>query len=274
MKLFRRCRRQWELKYVEGIGNEDSDYRNKKADIGTLVHMYLEAHYKDTEDGYLKAKRLFEIASPDTRAWANTMISGYLDWLAETGVDAGWKIEGVELELRVPWGEPRYNGDYGHDPFQVVMQGHVDLLATDAHGQRKLVDHKTVDSLDSYARQLQVDTQMLTYAVLLEMQGIEISGAIHNAIKRSKRTSRATPPFYQRNEVHYNTAQIIHHRMAMEATIRGMLDARLALESGVDRHSVTYPNPTKDCTWDCPFLSICPMMDDGSNAEAVIKMMK
>jgi hypothetical protein len=32
-----------------------------------------------------------------------------------------------------------------------------------------------------------------------------------------------------------------------------------------------YPNPTKDCSWDCPFKAPCLAMDDGSDYEYILK---
>jgi hypothetical protein len=44
----------------------------------------------------------------------------------------------------------------------------------------------------------------------------------------------------------------------------------MALDAGADHHDVVPPNPTKDCTWDCDFVSICTMFDDGSRVEDAV----
>ena len=31
-----------------------------------------------------------------------------------------------------------------------------------------------------------------------------------------------------------------------------------------------YPNPTRDCSWDCEFFDVCGMFDDGARVEAAI----
>ena len=42
-----------------------------------------------------------------------------------------------------------------------------------------------------------------------------------------------------------------------------MYEARRALEDGEPHQFWAYPTPNRTCSWDCPFLRICPMFDDG-----------
>lgn len=267
IKLFKRCRRQWNLKYVRGLGGAK---REDTASLGTLVHAGLEAHYKGHGP---KATMLRAVPVPATEAAVDQfeqawiMVEGYLEWLEETGIDAGLQVEAVEktLQVEVP---TLVLGD------KIVLVGHIDLLATDAFGIRKLIDHKTVQSLDQYSRQLQVDDQMLTYAVMLKLEGTEIGGAIHNAIKRSKRTARATPPFYQRNEVTYSAEHLRSHYSHLLGVLHDMVYVLQTSETGlVSSQELFYPTPTKDCTWDCPFLGVCALHDDGSDIESALEFM-
>lgn len=40
------------------------------------------------------------------------------------------------------------------------------------------------------------------------------------------------------------------------------------LDAGADHRAVAYPNPIPDrCPWDCPFIQVCPLFDDGSRVE-------
>lgn len=245
------------------MGSEE----HRAAQVGTLVHAALEAHYKGHSDP------LSLVYQPEVEDWelALRMVEGYLEWLEDTGVDAGLRVEAVEETLRVEW--PRkIRGD------RIVLEGHIDLLATDAFGVRKLMDHKTVQSLEQYSRQLQVDDQMLTYAVMLKLQGIEIGGTIHNALKRVKRTARAQPPFYQRNEVVYNVEQLRAHYFHLEGVLNDMVRVEQGLEGGEHpapaNHFFLYPTPNKDCTWDCAYMGICAAHDDGSDIESMIAVMK
>jgi hypothetical protein len=44
------------------------------------------------------------------------------------------------------------------------------------------------------------------------------------------------------------------------------------LQAGVDHRKVAYPNPMPDrCAWDCPFVQVCPLFDDGSRVDAALE---
>jgi hypothetical protein len=45
---------------------------------------------------------------------------------------------------------------------------------------------------------------------------------------------------------------------------------RTALDEGENHAKVAYPTPTRDCKWNCKFVSICTMFDDGSSAEQAL----
>ena len=47
----------------------------------------------------------------------------------------------------------------------------------------------------------------------------------------------------------------------MEMQVKEMLNPYLA----------TYPNPTKDCSWDCDFRALCIMMDAGFDYSTVLE---
>ena len=58
--------------------------------------------------------------------------------------------------------------------------------------------------------------------------------------------------------------------MQLQGVLRDMYDTRQALLAGEDPQVYAYPNPTTECRWKCPFFSICPMFDDGSDVESAI----
>lgn len=90
------------------------------------------------------------------------------------------------------------------------------------------------------------------------------SGALYNMLKRSKRTSRAIPPFYDRIEVRHNSYELESYKRRMLATIRDIVRAIDALNSGVAHQDVVYPSPNPTCKWDCDFFAVCNLFDDGS----------
>lgn len=252
IKAFKRCRRKWMLSYLRNLERIQYDEHEETARIGTEVHAVLDSYYRGGAMPLL-----------DDSTLPGIMVEGYLDWLSETGADAGLKVVYSEERIEHPFGT--FHGD------EVILTGKLDLVVHDeATGLNLLLDHKTVQSLDQAGEQLKVDDQLQTYVLLLRARGVEVDGALHNMLRRVKRTAKATPPFYGRRIVRFNEEQLENHEMHLRATLAEMVRQAQAIEGGVDHHLTAYPNPTKDCTWDCPFLAVCPMMDDGSDWEGFL----
>lgn len=269
MKTWKRCRRKWALAYVRNLERKHEDVGAHT--VGTFVHAGLEAYYTglDWRRGVAEA---FSASYVDeaTEAHRNAfdlaiiMLEGYFEWLATEGADVGLEVVAVEQQIEVPFGN--FHGD------DVVLTGRLDLQVQDSLGRRMFMDHKTVTSFDQAGRQLQVDDQLLTYSMLLRMTtGEFIDGAIYNMLRKVKRTARSNPPFYQRQEFHFGVEQVRNHYRHVVAAISEMVAAAQVLTSDPSaHHDIAYPNPTKDCSWDCPFLGVCAMHDDGSDLEGVL----
>lgn len=256
IKTFKRCRRKWNLQYVRNL--ERVRYDDDEPDVarvGIQVHDALDAYYRGSDPD--------QVAIPSDPL-AAIIVEGYFEWVADTGADAGLEVIHSEERLSVPYGT--YLG------VDIVVTGRLDLVVHDAvTGLNLLLDHKTVQSFDQFGAQLKVDDQLLTYVALLRAQGIEVDGAMHNMLRRVKRTPRATPPFYERRIVRFNDTQLANHHTHMQSTLGELMHSAHRLDSNpADHHLYAVPNPTKDCTWDCPFLAVCPMMDDGSDWEGLL----
>ncbi len=66
--------------------------------------------------------------------------------------------------------------------------------------------------------------------------------------------------FIRRDKAIRNKAQYINGAKHGENILIDMLDPSLSC----------YPNPTRDCSWDCDFRDLCIQMDDGSDYQSVI----
>lgn len=175
------------------------------------------------------------------------MVDGYLDWVAEEGVDAGLTV--VACEEEVTW-----------ETDEFVLHGTIDLVLSDPDGNLFLMDHKTTASFAALVdRRLTLNFQLLTYAVLCEeFFGVHPAGAELNMLRKVKRTANAKPPFYQRESVHFNQHQLAAHRQHIQAIVRDMENPSI------------YPVVDQDCSWKCPFLPVCAMADDGSDYEGAL----
>lgn len=291
---FKECRRRWYLRWYRGL-HPRGEMPITKRDSGTRVHKALQGWYVPpgyertdpregieraiSEDqqilrGHLTATG-WEYAHEDHADYkalvkANDteriMISGYVQWLEETGEDAYLEVIAPEVQLTAPLPE------LGRD--DIVITGKLDVRARrDSDGARLIIDHKTRDIMPKLA-ELQRDEQMLHYELLEELTEPDASdycdGALYNVLRRVRRSATAKPPFYARYFVPHNTHTRAAFRRRLTATIRDMISVETALDNGADHLDTVYPTAAKDCEWKCPFARICVMFDDGSHVEGLL----
>lgn len=284
-KKFMRCRRSWMLSYMRGLTKARGDApASGQRDLGTLCHIGVEAIYNG--EGGLSA--ILAEKERHTAAWVATMaafdstvtelpkewakvydlaltiIEGYIQHIEEEGYDVGETTIAVEDELQMEVGFIR--GDL------IILTVHVDRLVQDDITDEFIVeDTKTVQSLD-IAQQLQVDNQLLDYALVYRvLRGVRVSRIRHNMLRKVGRTARATPPFYGRVEFPVNEALMQAQWRKLTGVLDDMVGVMQAIEDDPSVHvERCYPHPTRDCSWDCDFLAVCPMMDDGSDWEGVL----
>lgn len=274
---FRRCRRSWALTYFYKWGVDPMRApATSAAQLGTRIHAALEAYYGYDIDPISALGVIYdhEIAKrPDAegelmseRAWALVMVSGYLEWAAETGVDEEYDVVAVERAVEVPI--LLSNGE------MAIVSGKLDqIVRRKFDGALCIRDWKSVGTLHK-ADLLVLDEQMRIYSALLTRaaNGMRVDGAIFAMLLRSKRTARAKGPFYEQVHIGYNGKD---HVSTMER-VRGVLDDMdrviRELKATDNHHLVAYPSPMTDrCGWDCSFTHVCSLFDDGSRAWDAMK---
>lgn len=270
---FMRCRRQWALTYHYRWGIDPTTANPTGAALlGTRIHAAMEAYYGYDIDPLTALGVIYDNECnrrPDRapelmkeREWAETMVSGYLDWAAENGLDEEHDIVATEHEL-----ETHVFLTSGE---MAVVSGKLDqIVRRRIDGALQLRDWKTVGTLGK-ADTIIIDPQMRIYSALLAVssEGMRVDGALYTMMLRSKRTARAKGPFYEQVFVRYNDEE----QRNMMTRVTGVLDDMdrviRRLDAGADHRSVAYPNPMPDrCAWDCPFLQVCPLFDDGSRVQ-------
>lgn len=272
---FKQCRRQWWLTYVRHlVTRSDRVMPVGVAELGTRVHLALEAYYGYDLDPISVLGLVYDWAGmehPDyedelrkERGYAITMVSGYLDWAAEEGIDVGITVIATERIIRWPIELPRSGRS-------VTLVGKVDQqIRRDHDGAILMRDWKTVGTLTK-ADSLLRDEQMRFYAMLQSLEARErgeiTAGMLYTMLLRSKRTARATPPFYRQVEVSYNRHDHNSTWLRVTGTAEDILDVTDRLERGYGHHEVAYPTAGGHCAWGCPFVNICHLADDGSRFE-------
>lgn len=282
IRKYKRCRRAWWLTYYrklrltrEGVG---------PLSIGNLLHGVLEAYYttenRDPEtfdfetplaalvEARLADERLPEHAHPaqiDQAELAKIMLRGYFEWLQDDGADSDLEILSAEQELEAYLGQT-----LGED---VWLIGKLDVRGRiKSTGDTVFVDHKSVQTLLDIPKTASIDEQVRTYGLLERMTSDErTGGAMWNMLRKVKRTASAKPPFYGRAGVKHNDEVYRTFFARIWGEVTDMVHTRQLLDAGADHQVVVYPNPTRDCSWDCVFFDICPQFDDGSDVEGVIE---
>lgn len=262
MTTYLRCPRKWYWSYIEGF---EAQKYNTNLSVGSAVHAALQAHYRGQDAkselflywaGVPVTEMEVEQQAKDVKL-SEIMIDGYLDWIAETAVDAGLQVVAVEEKVEMPLGD-------------FILHGTLDLVMRDEEGGLWLFDHKTTKNFGDLAdRRMQLNFQLLTYANLCRHHfGVAPKGATLNMLRKVLRTAASKPPFYQRETVGFNQFQLDNHVSHMLAIV-----SNLALNEGrIAAGDLTgvYPVVDQDCTWKCPFLSVCALADDGSDIEGAL----
>lgn len=274
IKTFTTCKRKWYLSYYRSLTKKKRDI-SKARDTGIAVHGILEEFYlgggldgehameaatiwyenarsEDLELVQYDAKALKETADIYDLAWV--VFEGYTQWLEQTGADTSWSNFRSEEKLE-------FEGPHG-----VIINGRLDLMADDADDDTLVVlDFKAVDSISRMVQSLSVDqSQGLFYSLLakLTLAGDRDTKAVWSMLKRSKRTARAKPPFYQRHQLHMNPDMMRTFYERLHGVLGDMLLLERRLNAGESHQVVAYPNPNGDCSWSCEFYAICGMMND------------
>jgi RecB family exonuclease len=282
LQVFKDCRRKWWLNYYRRLQPKQKDYTGALA-LGSRIHEALDQYYSsngeiDLLDAHAAlVKKDMETLVAEYRDTSDLeseaelgriMLEGYLQWMDEEGIDSN--LEKISNEEIIQM--PLFDGE-------VILQGKLDMrVRRKSDGVRMFRDFKTVGgSFADFASQAQMNEQILTYMLLESAQnkepGERSEGGLFTMLKKVKRTANAKPPFYEQIEVRHNVFTMRSFWQRIHGTISDLLSVKKALDAGADPNFVAYPRPGKDCKWKCQFYTICPLIDDGSAAEAAISEM-
>lgn len=286
MQLFLDDRRIWWLTYYRRLRFKRGHREVTGArPLGTRVHAALELAYSDDVNPTAQLKKIYEAEEADFKSvgvsqfeldglWkefdlAHAMVSGFVDWVEENGIDNGLTVVAREDVVQVK----------SHIP-GVFWRGKMDQrILREADGARLFRDFKTVGNLTDPIKMLPHDPQMRFYHLLEYMQSIEqtggepqwrTDGALYLMLRKVKRTAAAKPPFFGQLEVHHNIHEIRNtYKIAARITDE-IVELRNALDAGGDFHYLCPPRPNRDWTWKNDFFPVMSLFDDGSDFEGML----
>jgi hypothetical protein len=306
VQTFKDCPRRWWLAWHRGLKPRRRAVTGA-ASTGTRIHVALAALYSphgvtsnatrallhaqrvdqleiDTqlsaaqfsEHGEAETPRLSEEYDKLLKAFdlEHAMLEGYVEWLAETGIDQSLEVISVEQRVEAEFCDEE-------TAFKRAWSNPVKLIAKlDARvrnvltGAIKFIDHKSVGSL--HDPMLGLNQQMRHYHViddlLTEPGQPRAEGALYNMLRKIKRTRAARPPFFARIPIDHNRYELISHTAQLVGAIDRLNDATQLMNYRPELHQeVAPPRPSRDCVWKCEFFKVCRMFDDGSRVEAAIE---
>lgn len=284
IQTFKQCRRKFWLEHYRTLRPKLKETTGALA-LGSRVHLALEIYYGEIGSGVASTdvdlvsiwKQLCEddrdlimMEGLDTTTFDNEaelgriMLEGYLEWIAEEGIDS---------DLEILSQEERLDADFLDGRVKVV--GKIDQrVRRRSDGARLIRDFKTSANFGDLYKTIEMNEQFILYMVLEMLKKDEkdrVGGAIVTALKKNKRTAAAKPPFYEQIEVGHNIFTLRNFYMRLQGELQQIVDMWDRLDAGEDHHVVAYPSPSRDCSWKCPFNQVCPMFDDGSDVERALE---
>lgn len=276
IQTFKDCRRRWWFTYYRRLQPKVKNYTGALA-LGSRIHEALDMYYSTgtplldahaelvAKDMKTLTDQYRDTSELETEAeLGRVMLEGYLEWVEIEGIDAELEMISTEEIIERPMMDGR-----------VILQGKIDMrVRRKLDGVRMFRDFKTVGgSFADFGATANMNEQILTYMVLEEAQnkdGERSEGGIFTMLRKVKRGAYAKPPFYDQITVRHNAFALRSFWQRLEGTLEDMLRVRDGLDAGESHYKLAYPKPSRDCKWKCQFFAICPLVDDGSAAEAAI----
>lgn len=266
IQAFKRCRRKYWLGYVRKL-SPIAEVNTGPLYVGTEIHRCLELYYGKGIHPLETLQQLTyfreDLDSSETELM-RIMLEGYLEWVAETGIDEPWEVVETERQFVVPMG-------YTTLGRQVVLTGRVDLrMRNRLTGETHFFDHKTCQNLEPESHRSE---QLLFYSLMAWLDESPyrdvvpiFSGGQLNKLRKVKRTARAIPPFYDRQPEYVTRDDLNRFWMRLAYTVDeiALFESRLRTASPEE---VAFPTIDRSCSWGCDYKIPCAMMDTSTPFE-------
>lgn len=284
IKLWQQCRRKWYVSHFLQYGPKQDPGDVSVMRTGNLFAQGAELYYRgelETTEEILDAIRAEADANAEALAadgqehrvptlrknaeLVDIMLSGFIEWLEESGVDSDLDIVSAEEEISVE--HPEIPG--------VFLLGKTDQRAVRrSTGRRLLMDNKTVQSAEDQQKKAPLNPQFKHYAlieILREPELPPVEAALIRWARRVKRTARSTPPFYGEVSVPLPREVLRSYYRQSTGLIREILRAEERLRDGESEDYVCGPTASDACGY-CPFRAPCLLFD--SNTESATDVLR
>lgn len=252
---FKRCPKRFEYAYIRGL--RPTATPNALA-LGEVMHEALATLYDPDEIDQLQrvenAHALYDAAiereaqtAADSERFqkeatmGKQMLSYYIDEIMPTD---DFTVLETERKVRLRLINPA-TGKPTHTQFIGYVDAIVKRKDTGAVYAREF---KTAGDLR--VDHLILDDQVTDYLWALRQDGVPVVGVMYDILRKiDPYSSRSKPPYNYREYIYRSDAEIDERGRELLAEV----EAIRAMRS----RGFYYRNPTRDCSWDCPFRSLC-----------------
>lgn len=253
LATFRRCPYKFRLSYLDDYQTSSSLGLHR----GSAGHAAMEYYYDDREN--VTEQAMVEYA------WEH--------YAGRVNADHDLQMDPSEFDLLEAALRRYYPWAQANDKFKVLetekhfeielgpytLQGYIDGVVEEA-GQVWILEHKFLKQVST--KHLPLDPQVSIYMLGALQLGLEPAGVMYNMVRMSSGPTAQREPV-KRVRVYRNPEGLITFAQDLVAQadhINMMIDEDLTF----------FRNPTKDCTWDCPFNNVCLDITDSGSANATL----
>lgn len=239
LATYRRCKQQYHWKYI--------DHFYPKASVGQVRGSAGHAALGEWH-------RTYQTYTALDAAWDK--------WVAEgQGLGEDWDLTVETLERYFAWS--RENDTFtilkAEQKFDIIFKdpaikftGYIDGIIQEEDGRIWLLENKFNKRVQT--SHLDMDIQATIYMLAANLLGHKPVGVLYNIIRVGTKIAEKQPVV--RKQLYRNSDGLNH------VTHEILLQAKEMIE--YDKGGTPYRNPTKDCSWDCPFFAAClNLLDDG-----------
>lgn len=276
INTFLDCPRRWYFQYYLGLSKKsDGSEQVTALTYGTRIHKALEGWYIPDESLRVNPREAIRkiYAEDEANVFA---AGGDMDKYREDQKSSLFLIdyymdkvekEGFDLGLRYVASEQSYEAQIDDE---IIMRGQIDcIVERESDGARWNIDHKTFKSVAPEIQIAHLNTQFLGYMFLYRENNDDyLAGSIMNIFKKVK-TTRAKDIIH-REYIRHTQLETDNYARRLKVIGNEILKLKNKLDDGADPTTTAYPHVTTNCSWKCPFITVCGMCDDGSDWEGML----
>lgn len=239
LACFRRCRQRYHWQYINKFFPKSSEGQVR----GSAGHAAL-AEWHKTYDAETALKA----------AWMKWSAEGFTE-------GAGWDLTEETLQRYFQWSKENdtFRILSSEQKFEIVFHqprvkfiGYIDGVVLQEDGRIWLLENKFNKRVET--QHLVMDAQASAYLLAAKLLQQEAVGVLYNIIRVGTKLAQTDPVV--RASLYRNSLGLtyVQHEILRQA------EEMIQYEQG----GVPYRNPTKDCSWDCPFFTAClDLLEDG-----------